>query len=93
MMRTVLAIAAAGMAFPALAMDDMSCGDFTAMDAEGQAKVVAEMEAMADGGMISSGSMMATTAPTPEETAMNLAAACDRHPEMMLGEVMGMPPE
>ena len=38
MRRTILAIAMAGFAAaPAFAMDDMSCADFTAMDAAGRA--------------------------------------------------------
>ena len=45
MIRTILAIAVAGFASgPAFAMDDMSCTDFTAMDATGQAEAVAGLD-------------------------------------------------
>ena len=96
MIRTILAIAVAGFAaVPAFAMEDMSCTDFTAMDAAGQAKALAEWRRWL-GGMMASGGMMAATgagAMSPEETAAALAATCAQHPEMMLGEAMGMPPQ
>lgn len=93
MIRMILAIAVAGFAaVPAFAMDDMSCGDFTAMDAAGQAQAVAGMEegTMATGGMMASADAGAMS---PEETAVGLAAACAQHPEMMMGEAMGMLPQ
>jgi hypothetical protein len=101
MIRTVLAIAVAGLASaPAFALDDISCSDFMAMDSAGQAQAVADMDAgMADGGMMSSGSMMSATDPggmtggmMPEEIVAALAATCAQRPELMLGEAMGMPP-
>jgi hypothetical protein len=97
MIRTILAIAAAGFAWPAFAMDDMSCSDFAALDATAQAKVVADMqEGMAGEGTMASGGMMSATdagAGTPEETTMHLAATCAQHPEMMLSEAVGMLPQ
>ena len=44
MIRMILAIALAGFAaVPAFAMDDMSCADFTAMDADARMAAMAEM--------------------------------------------------
>jgi hypothetical protein len=96
MIRTILAIAVAGFAAaPAFAMDDMSCTDFTAMDSAGRAKALMEMEEM-DGGMITGGGMTAATGAgdmAPEDAVAALTATCAQHPEMMLGEAMGMAPE
>lgn len=85
----VMAVAAGGFAAaPVLAMDDMSCADFTAMDAAGQAEAVATME-VGMGAMAPAGGMMASTeAMSPEDTAMEVATACAEAPDMMVGDAM-----
>ena len=90
MLKMILAGAFAALAAPAFAMDPMSCADFTAMDAAGQAKAVAGM----GDSMMAGGGMMAATdeAMAPADTAKGLAAACDGPPDMMLDEAMGMMP-
>jgi hypothetical protein len=89
MTRIFLAMALAGFAAaPVLAMDDMPCADFTAMDAAGQAETVAMMEE-GMGAMAPAGGMMASTeAMSPEDTAMAVASTCAEHPDMMVGEAM-----
>jgi HdeA/HdeB family len=86
MRRMLVTIALAGFtAMPALAMDDMSCADFTGMDAAKQAETVAMMSEDA----MASGSMMASSDATADEPmAADLAAACADHPDMMLDEAM-----
>jgi hypothetical protein len=83
MKRILLAGAIAGIAAaPVLAMEDMTCADFTAMDAAGQAETIAMMEG-------DTGGMMADTAAmAPEETAAAVGEACADHPDMMLGEAL-----
>ena len=90
MLKTLLVGALAAFAAPAFAMDPMSCADFTAMDAAGQAKAVADM----GDNMMAGGGMMAASdeAVAPEDTARGLAAACEGQPDMMLDEAMGMMP-
>ncbi len=93
MIRTIFAIALTGSAAaPAFAMDDMSCADFSAMDAAGQMHAMSEM----DEGMMGSGGMMASTdatdAMSPEDTTKAVASTCADHPDMMVGEAMGMLP-
>lgn len=90
MLKIILVGALAALAAPAFAMDPMSCADFTAMDAAGQAKTVADM----GDGMMAGGGMMAAsdTAMTPADTAKGLAGECAGHPDMMLDEAMGMLP-
>jgi hypothetical protein len=91
MIRTILAIAVVGFASaPAFAMDDMSCADYTAMDSAGQMQTMAMMEEcmMASGGMMAAPD--AADAMSPEDSAMAVASTCAEHPEMMLGDAMGM---
>jgi hypothetical protein len=91
MTRIFLALAMAGFAAgPALAMDDMTCADYMAMDAAGQAETVSMMEGSMgamDSAMDSAGGMMASSDAmmAPEDTAMEVASACEGHPEMMVG--------
>ena len=88
MTRIFLALALTGLAaVPALAMDDMSCADFAAMDSDARMAAMAEMTpAMGDA---AAGGMMATTeAMSPEDTMMAAETACTEHPDMMLGEAM-----
>ena len=77
-----LALAGAA-ALPALAQgmmaspDTMACADFTAMDHDGMMGAMADLDA----GM------------SEEEQAtagMKLAEMCKEHPDMMVGEAMGM---
>ena len=85
----VVALTLAGsLALPVLAqaMEDMSCADFSAMDAQGQMDTIASMEGddmMAAGGGMAAGDSMAD-----EEMTKGVAMACSEHPEMMLGEAM-----
>jgi hypothetical protein len=87
MNRFLMTIVLAGMAAaPALAMEDMTCADFTAMDAAKQAETVAMMsdpDGMASGMMAASGDAMMAGDPTAD-----LAAACAAHPDMMLDDAM-----
>ena len=91
MIRTILAIAVVGFAAaPALAMADMSCADYTAMDAAGQAKAMTDMqEGMAAGGMMAAPDPAASEM-SPEDMAMAALTACAEHPDMMIGEAMNM---
>ncbi len=84
---TFLAIAMAGFAAaaPGFAMDDMSCADFTAMDAARQSETLAMM---AEGDMGATGAMASGTMMAPEDTAMAVGEACAEHPDMMLGEAV-----
>jgi hypothetical protein len=87
MTRVFLALAMAGFAAgPVLAIDDMTCADYMAMDSAGQAETVSMMEGSM-GAMDSAGGMMASSDAmmAPEDTAMEVASACEGHPEMMVG--------
>ena len=75
----------------AVAMDDMSCADFGAMDPEGRMAAVTAMDdAMAaGGGMVAAGdAMMAADTMTPDARTEAITTACAEHPDMMLGETM-----
>jgi hypothetical protein len=85
-----IAIAAALLVLaPALASAaDMTCAEFTAMDATKQAETAGMMhEEMAAGSMMS-GAMAEEQ--TPEQMAMAAAESCEGKPDMMLGDAMMM---
>jgi hypothetical protein len=90
----VAALTVAGsLVLPALAvaMDDMSCADFGAMDPDGRMAAVTAMDdAMAaGGGMMAAGdAMMAADPMTPDARTEAITTACAEHPDMMLGETM-----
>jgi hypothetical protein len=88
MTRILLTIALAGFAAaPALAMDDMTCADFSKMDVAKQAETVSMMsdDAMASGGMMASSGSDAMAA---GDMTAEVTAACADHPDMMLDEAM-----
>ena len=69
MTRIFLAMALAGFAAaPVLAMDDMPCADFAAMDAAGQTETVAMMAEGMDAMAPAGGMMASTEAMSPEDT-------------------------
>ena len=72
-------------------MDDMTCADFSAMDAHGRMEAVTAMEGdmAAGGGMMAAGeAMMAADDTAPDEKTEAVTTACAEHPDMMLGDAM-----
>jgi hypothetical protein len=88
----VLALAGSlGLAPPGFAMDDMTCADFSAMDAHGRMEAVTAVEGdmAAGGGMMAAGEgMMAADGTTPDARTEAVTTACAEHPDMMLGDAM-----
>lgn len=85
---------AGALAFPLMsqAMDDMTCADFTAMDAPGQMDAVSMMgdsmaagDTMAPADAMAGGDMMAA-----DEMTKAVSTTCADHPDMMVGEAMKM---
>lgn len=94
MTRTLLVTALATVvALPALAMQDMACKDFMAMDGTGRMEAMADTGGMmaaapqgeAAQGMMAQGAMGAMTR---EATTAAAADACGMHPDMMVGAAM-----
>lgn len=88
MTRTLIASAIALFAaLPALAMEDVACKDFMAMDPAGQMQAMADDGMMADTGGMAAGSMAGDSMMKGEDTE-TAAKACGMHPDMMVGEAM-----
>lgn len=91
MTRTLLAAAFVfAAALPALAMEDLSCKDFMAMDATGQMGATGDTGAMmaaAPEGEMANGAM-AGGAMGQEIDRAAATDACGKHPDMMVGDAM-----
>jgi hypothetical protein len=98
LLMTILSGVLISPAFAQMSADDMSCGDFTAMDSSGQMAAVDKMggamksgdsDAMSSDAMSSgdkaSGEMASEMAPV---TAESVAAACADHPDMTVHDAM-----